>query len=623
MACREAPALLADLTGNGRADIVGFGDAGAWTALGDGHGGFPTSNFVLANFGYGTIVLALTANDLAKGSRGLWRSTDWGSNSTQVHQFPTAVNVGQLQWALGSDHLVYAAGGTSLAISKNAGATFEDVFPWGDGPAASVNHVAVSQNEPADPFPAFIYALGDSTMFVSFDGGDHWTRDEGPVPQNIGGATSQVANSTSAHVLVISPRCSLQVYVAQNGSGEAAPAALYRGDYTRFLGTQKSDWAPLTLPNLIIDPATQDAGNVFLVATQKDRGDLLFYGAQRYSQDSSQAAAWVGPLEPAAPSDWHRLGSGHVDLHGFLLSPDFKAQIANGNYQPGNGTLWMLSDGGIYRSTNGGENFDPAKNATTLSCLSVAGVAIAGKGVALSLNSGDNDGFYSMNGGQNWSYQQYGGGDNDCAFADPLRPHAMMVFTPRWDTAGNGSTARHGQTVSVYQTQPGNLPDASATGHDRKAVTGPPTLSDTEPSRDIWNASSGYGERGFRPIVMGLAGEDAPAQGDYIFILNPNDAHPLLVRTQNIFDIKHRVEWMTTATEPARARTFSCRVRRFPRPGWECCRPQAGTPTRCSSRAATAIFGHGRRAQQTGPKSCPRRPSKANRSALKLPSGSL
>jgi hypothetical protein len=205
----------------------------------------------------------------------------------------------------------------------------------------------------------------------------------------------------------------------------------------------------------------------------------------------------------------------------------------------------MLSDGGIYRSADGGQNFSPARTAATLSALSVAGVSIAGKGVALSLNEGDDDGFYSMNGGQNWSYQQYGGGDNDCAFADPLRPHAIMVFTPRWDTAGN--LVQHtvdGQTVSVYQTHPGSLPDASATGHDRKAVTGPPTVP------NIWNANSFYGERGFRPVVLGLLGEDAPQQGDYVFVLNPESSQPVVVRTQNIFDIKHRDEWMTTATGP-------------------------------------------------------------------------
>lgn len=537
------PRMAANL-GHGKVGIVGFGDAGVWSALGDGSGGFPASNFVLSNFGYGTIILALAANDRAKDSRGLWRSTDWGRNWTQVHRFTTTTNLGELQWAQGSDHLVYAAGGSSLAISADAGATFNDVFPWGRGPAASVNHVAVWQNEAADPFPAIIYALGDSTMFVSFDGGVHWTRDKGPVPSNIGGATNQTANFNSAHVMAISPRCPLQVFVAQNGS---SGAAIHRGDYTRFPGTQKSDWSELPLANAIIDTAGQDSGNVFLVATQRGRGDLLFYGAQRLTQpdDSSRAAVWVGPLEPAAPSNWHQLGSGHADLHGFLLSPDFKAHMENGHYQPGAGTLWMLSDGGIYRSTNGGSNFSPADNVTTLSCMSVAGVAIAGKGVALSLNTGDNDGFYSMNGGQNWSYQQYGGGDNDCAFADPLRPHAMMVFTPRWDTAGDlADHTVNGQTVSVYQTQPGNLPDASATGHDRKAVTGPPTLP------NIWNASSFYAERGFRPIVLGLEGEDAPSQGDYIFVLSPKDAHPLLVRTQNIFDIKHREEWVTTATGP-------------------------------------------------------------------------
>jgi hypothetical protein len=542
--------------GHNKIGIVGIGDAGVWTALGDGHGGFPSANFVLSNFGYGTIVLALTANDRAQSSRGLWRSTDWGGNWMQVHQFSTRVNLGELQWAQGSDHLVYAAGGSSLAISENAGLTWKDVHPWGSGPATHINHVAVWQNAAADAFPSIIYALGNSTMFVSFDGGVHWTRDKAPLPPNIGGATNQAANFTAAHVMVISPRCPLQVYVAQNGSGAATAATLYRGDYTRFVGTQESSWDALILPELLTNLNTQDSGNVFLAATQTGRGDLLFYGAQRFSDLSlTGSSVWVGPLDPATPSDWVRLGAGHADLHGFLLSPDFQAEIKNGMYQPGDGTVWMLGDGGIYRSDNGGRNFIPDDNATTLSCLSVAGVAIAGKGVALSLNEGDNDGFYSMNGGQNWSYQQYGGGDNDCAFADPLRPHAVMVFTPRWDTAGNNTAARDGQTVSVYQTQPGNLPDASAGGHDRKAVTGPPTVPDNEPSRVVWNASSFYGARGSRPIVLGLANEAAPAQGDYIFILNPDNSPnfsvaPVLVRTQNIFDIEHRVEWVTTATGP-------------------------------------------------------------------------
>ena len=46
------PRFLADLTGDGRADIVGFGDAGVWVALNNGDGTFQASNLVVPNFGY-------------------------------------------------------------------------------------------------------------------------------------------------------------------------------------------------------------------------------------------------------------------------------------------------------------------------------------------------------------------------------------------------------------------------------------------------------------------------------------------------------------------------------------------------------------------------------------------
>jgi hypothetical protein len=45
------PRLLADLNGDGKQDIVAFGDAGLWTALSTGSG-FAAAQFMLANFGY-------------------------------------------------------------------------------------------------------------------------------------------------------------------------------------------------------------------------------------------------------------------------------------------------------------------------------------------------------------------------------------------------------------------------------------------------------------------------------------------------------------------------------------------------------------------------------------------
>ncbi len=46
------PRFMADLTGNGRADIVGFGDGGVWTALSCGDGTFEPPRLVLEDFGY-------------------------------------------------------------------------------------------------------------------------------------------------------------------------------------------------------------------------------------------------------------------------------------------------------------------------------------------------------------------------------------------------------------------------------------------------------------------------------------------------------------------------------------------------------------------------------------------
>jgi hypothetical protein len=42
---------LADISNDGKADIVAFGDAGVWTALSTGDGGFAPASFVLADFG--------------------------------------------------------------------------------------------------------------------------------------------------------------------------------------------------------------------------------------------------------------------------------------------------------------------------------------------------------------------------------------------------------------------------------------------------------------------------------------------------------------------------------------------------------------------------------------------
>ncbi len=46
------PRFLADITGDKRADIVGFGNAGVWASVNGGNAMFPNPTKVVNNFGY-------------------------------------------------------------------------------------------------------------------------------------------------------------------------------------------------------------------------------------------------------------------------------------------------------------------------------------------------------------------------------------------------------------------------------------------------------------------------------------------------------------------------------------------------------------------------------------------
>jgi hypothetical protein len=298
---------------------------------------------------------------------------------------------------------------------------------------------------------------------------------------------------------------------------------LWRGDYSQFFTTNRSSWEPVVPPDL--SAQGQDSGSVFIVATQQGRGGVLFYGAQR-------GKVYVGPLDPMSASDWQELDQDskvHPDLHGIFLSPDFQATFQNGVYQPQAGTMWLLSDGGIYRSTDGGKHFQAADNVRTLASLSVAGVALEGAGPVLSLNTGDDDGFFSKDGGKTWISQDYGGGDNDCAFADPLRANSMLLFTPRWDAQGKyvGSS---GRSITVYENS--NLPDVTL-GTPARRVIPPPA--------DSWNASSPFVLQGFRPLVLALPSE-ANERGEYIFLCFKSN-RAVLLRTRNILGIRNPSDW--------------------------------------------------------------------------------
>ena len=97
------PRFLADITGDGKADIVGFGDAGVWTARSNGDGSFQANQFVLADLGVDSgwrvdkhprFLVDLTGDGKADivgfGDAGVWTARSNGDGSFQPPQFVLA-----------------------------------------------------------------------------------------------------------------------------------------------------------------------------------------------------------------------------------------------------------------------------------------------------------------------------------------------------------------------------------------------------------------------------------------------------------------------------------------------------------------------------------------------------
>jgi hypothetical protein len=117
----EQPRFVADLTGDGTADIVGFGVAGVWTSLNNGNGTFQPAKFVVPNFGYSQgwrvdqhprFVADVTGDGKADiigfGNDGVWVALGNGDGTFQLPRF-VLNSLGYNQGWLGDQHPRFVA----------------------------------------------------------------------------------------------------------------------------------------------------------------------------------------------------------------------------------------------------------------------------------------------------------------------------------------------------------------------------------------------------------------------------------------------------------------------------------------------------------------------------------
>jgi hypothetical protein len=529
---------------------------------------------------------------------GIYRSEDGGATWTMVKKFDCSGGgpVTQIVFAPDSANLVYAAGGCGVAVSENAGKTWvESDFQSQD---AAVWHVAVGPNEP----PVYqsrviggiggggslntvrrVYALGSNQMYYSIDGGQSWTMDSGltAAVMGVGGAAAENSGNSSRvlmvepghnqHVLLAVPslsngptyytnaRCGTPATVTTVPDGTrcntsqrpCGEGSMWFGDFSGFVPSDPNHhaatWTQLPSPPTYWG-VTTPSGNVYLDIKPLQNNYLVLFS------DKSHVHVSMGR---PADSGWHRIegldasqtGNSkcntlfvHADPHAIAFSTDFSLTLqpvpssVNAPYNENTvagpisrGSVWMANDGGVYHSFGATPSWRPASGLSTLATINVAGLAVKGLAPALFFGSGDNADFYSLDGGSSWNIPINNCGDCDAWFADPAQVGQTTGFMPY---AGGGG-------FYVF-TNNGKYPDAQK--HPTNGTTFAHWVCPTN-----CNASSSYWIRGYKPMVMTLQGETAPATGDYVVIGTKTDGSRAVFRKTNAAGMNAVGDWENVA----------------------------------------------------------------------------
>ena len=197
-------------------------------------------------------------------------------------------------------NLAFAALGSALGVSTNAGATWvRRTLP------GTVWHVAPGPRDAAGK--RRVYAAGSGNLYASLDGGTTWKLDAGTAAMRtkVGGLAGATADNSGsgANVLAIDPTNPNHVFLAAVGAANGpsyympnvadgticntTPArgcgegSIWFGDYTSFATTSAAQWSQLPGPPVYFG-ATSPSGNSFVVTKRTAAGFLVFFADESH-----------------------------------------------------------------------------------------------------------------------------------------------------------------------------------------------------------------------------------------------------------------------------------------------------------------------------------------------------
>jgi hypothetical protein len=429
-----------------------------------------------------------------------------------------------------------------------------------------------------------VYALGSNQMFYSIDGGQNWIADSGISAivnrAGVGGAAAPNSGNSS-RVLMVEPGNNQHVLVAVNslangpsyyvkhqcgvdmaqpefddgltcntGGRGCGEGSIWLGDFSSFTvsdpNQHAASWMQLPSPPTYWG-VTSPSGNTYANVKPVGNSYLAFFSDKSHVHVSAglpSSGGWhrIEGLDasrtapPHPPNPYCNNVFVHADPHAMAMSFNFTLTLQDpGTAAPYNenkvagsnsaGDLWLANDGGVYHANGALSNWRPASGLSTLAAINIAGLAVKGYPPALYFGTGDNDDFYSVDGGASWKNPQWDCGDCDPWFADPAQVQQVMTFGAR---VPGGGFQVYTNTTKYPEVEP-NPQDGTLRAH---------WVCPTD-----CNAVSSYFDRGYRPMVLTPAGTDASASGDYLIIGTKSNGARAVFRKTNTEPIDTPADW--------------------------------------------------------------------------------
>ena len=177
----------------------------------------------------------------------------------------------------------------------------------------------------------------------------------------------------------------------------------------------------------------------------------------------------------------------------------------------------------------------------TLDPINIAGLFGNGSQPALYFGCGDNNDFFTRDGGQHWEDPRSGCGDCDAWFTDMAQAGRVVQFLPRRQPNDQSPKGFFG----IIRSGGSAYPNAGDSGSKTFAPS-PKRMYFRDPTKLTAYASSGTYLFGYRPLILTLATEAPLPDGDLIVVEEALDGTAFLFGTTKITSIKTLDDWHDT-----------------------------------------------------------------------------